>query len=48
MLDDMITDFLHRSHSRYTTEQIKQALADNLSIIKEDGFNCFNKKVIPC
>lgn len=41
-MDEMISDFLRRSRSRYTPEQIKQALRDNLSIVTEDGFICFN------
>lgn len=41
-LDEMLSDFLRRSHSHYTPEQIKQALRDNLSIVTEDGFICFN------
>lgn len=42
MIDEMIADFLRRSRSRYTADQIKQALADNLSIVTDDGFICFN------
>jgi len=42
MIDDMITDFINRSKSRYTADQVKQALADNLSIVNEDGFICFS------
>lgn len=41
-VDSMINDFIHRSRSRYTVEQIKQALHDNLSLVTEDGFICFS------
>ncbi|EAX47555.1 hypothetical protein TcarDRAFT_1290 [Thermosinus carboxydivorans Nor1] len=41
-MDEMISDFLRRSRSRYTPEHIKQSLRDNLSIVTEDGFICFN------
>ena len=42
MIDNLITEFLRRSRSRYSPEQIKEALRDNLSIVTEDGFICFN------
>jgi hypothetical protein len=41
-MDALIADFLRRSRSRYTADHVKQALSDNLSIVTEDGFICFN------
>jgi hypothetical protein len=41
-MDALIADFLHRSRSRYTADHVKQALSDNLSIVTDDGFICFN------
>lgn len=41
-MNDLITEFIRRSRSRYTSEHIKQALQDNLSIVTDDGFICFN------
>lgn len=39
---DMVTEFLRRSRSRYSPGQVKEALKDNLSIVTDDGFICFN------
>lgn len=41
-MDEIIIDFIRRSRSHYTVDQVKKTLQDNLSLITRDGFICFN------